>query len=151
MRSTLYYTNTLSWILIVLADWNNSGYRHVAPLWHIILIPSKLVFALFALFLFSCVHRGEATNINFRVRVVQSLVLCAVLLLRSLIALLSTFLWPLCCLFIFDSRLLITSFGIFQLFLNNVHFCTVVGPDKLISKIDLLHLKKLNNTEMMTT
>ena len=83
-------------------------------------------------------------------RVAQSLVLCVVLL-RSLIALLLIFFWPLCCLFIFDSQLLITSHGIFQLFLNNVHFCTVVGPDKLISKIDLLHLKKLNNTEMMTT
>jgi hypothetical protein len=40
MRSTLYQTNTLSWIFILLAHWNNS------PLWHIIPISSHPVFAL---------------------------------------------------------------------------------------------------------
>jgi hypothetical protein len=46
-RSTLYYTNTLSWIFIVLAHWNNSPRdRHVAPLGHIILMPSQPVFVL---------------------------------------------------------------------------------------------------------
>ena len=38
MRSVLSQTNRLSWIFIVLAHWNN---RYVAPLWHIILIPSQ--------------------------------------------------------------------------------------------------------------
>jgi hypothetical protein len=36
--------------------------RHVAPLGHIILIPSQLVFALFPL---CCALSGEATSINF--------------------------------------------------------------------------------------
>ena len=40
-------SNMLRWIFIVLAHWNNScGDRHVAPLTHIILIPSQSVFAL---------------------------------------------------------------------------------------------------------
>jgi hypothetical protein len=40
-------SNTLRWIFIVLAHWNNSCEdRHVAPLTHIILIPSQPVFAL---------------------------------------------------------------------------------------------------------
>jgi hypothetical protein len=47
MRSTLYYTNRLSWIFIVLVHWNNSlQVENVAPLGHIILIPSQPVFAL---------------------------------------------------------------------------------------------------------
>ena len=32
MRSTLYLTNTLSWIFIVLADWNNSLWIDMFPL-----------------------------------------------------------------------------------------------------------------------
>jgi hypothetical protein len=46
MMSALYQTNTLSLIFIVLADWNMSVGRHVAPLEHIILITSQSVFAL---------------------------------------------------------------------------------------------------------
>jgi len=54
-----------SWILIVLADWNNSGYRRVAPLWHIILIPSKLVFALFPFFFFPvCIEEKQQISIS---------------------------------------------------------------------------------------
>ena len=40
MRFPLYKTNTPSWILIVLAHWNKSVDRHVAPFEHIILIQS---------------------------------------------------------------------------------------------------------------
>ena len=48
MKSASYSHNTLSWIFIVIAHWNNSPRidRHVAPLGHIILIPSQPVFAL---------------------------------------------------------------------------------------------------------
>ena len=46
MRFALYQTNTLSWIFIVLAHWNKSAGRQVAPLRQIILIPSQPVFAL---------------------------------------------------------------------------------------------------------
>jgi hypothetical protein len=49
-------------------------------------------------------------------RVAQSLVFCVVFG-RSLFVLLSFFSWPLCFLFSFDLRLLITPFGIFKLFL----------------------------------
>ena len=53
----------LSWIFIVLAHWNNQpAGKHVAPLWHIILIPSQPVFALSP---WCCVLGGEATNIIF--------------------------------------------------------------------------------------
>ena len=31
MRSALYYTNTLSWIFIVLAHWNNSRWIEISP------------------------------------------------------------------------------------------------------------------------
>jgi hypothetical protein len=41
MWSTLYYTNTLSWIFIVKQQ---SVDKHVAPLGHIILISSQPVF-----------------------------------------------------------------------------------------------------------
>ena len=47
IMSALYWTNTLSWIFIVLVHWNNSlRGRHVSPLGNIILIPSQWVFAL---------------------------------------------------------------------------------------------------------
>ena len=59
---TLHWNNTLSRIFIVLAHWSNSPMgRHVAPLWHIILIQTKPVFALAPRY---CRHSGEATNIN---------------------------------------------------------------------------------------
>jgi hypothetical protein len=45
MRSTLYQTNTLSWIFIVLTHWNNSLQIDMS-LHSIILIPSQPVFAL---------------------------------------------------------------------------------------------------------
>jgi hypothetical protein len=45
-RFALYRNNTLSWISIVLAHWNKSVDRHVAPLGHIILIPSQPIFGL---------------------------------------------------------------------------------------------------------
>jgi hypothetical protein len=45
MRSALYKTNTLSWIFLVLAHWNNST-RLDTPLGHIILILNQPVFAL---------------------------------------------------------------------------------------------------------
>ena len=48
----------LSWIFIVLVHWNNS----VAPLGHIILIPSQPIFALFP---WCCVLSGEGTHTNF--------------------------------------------------------------------------------------
>ena len=41
---------------------------------------------------------------------------------RSLFVLLSFFFWPLCCLFFFDIRILITPFGIFKLFFFVVGF-----------------------------
>ena len=63
MRSALYWTNTLSWIFIVLAHWNNSPRVDMSVnSGHIILIPSQPVFA------FSpecCVLSREATNTNF--------------------------------------------------------------------------------------
>ena len=40
MMSALYLTNTMSWDFIVLAHWKQSVGRHVAPLGHIILIPT---------------------------------------------------------------------------------------------------------------
>ena len=45
-RFALYKTNTLSWIFIVLAHWNKSVDRHVAPLGRIILSPSQPIFGL---------------------------------------------------------------------------------------------------------
>ena len=61
-KVTLYYTNKLSWIFIVLADWNNclsaNRNRHVTPLWHIILISSQPVFVLTRY----SKYCGEATN-----------------------------------------------------------------------------------------
>ena len=45
MRSTLYKTNTLSWIFSISSLKQQSAYRHVAPLGHI-LIPKKPGFAL---------------------------------------------------------------------------------------------------------
>ena len=62
MRSALYYTNTLSYIFMVLAHWNNSPRVHIAPLGHIIPIPSQPVFALTSE---CCMLNGEATNTNF--------------------------------------------------------------------------------------
>jgi hypothetical protein len=56
MMSTLYYTNTLSWILIVLDNWNKSARRHEDTLGHTILIQNRLVFLLNAAYL--------ATNTN---------------------------------------------------------------------------------------
>ena len=44
------------------APWNKSADRHVAPLGHIILMPSQLVFALSPQ---RCVLSGEATHTNF--------------------------------------------------------------------------------------
>ena len=61
MSSALYKINMLSWIFIVLAHWNKSAERHVAPLGHIILIPNQPAFALTPL---CCVLSGEATNTN---------------------------------------------------------------------------------------
>ena len=61
MRSALYWTNTLSWIFIVPLK-QQSADRHVAPLGHIILIPSQPVFVLSPQ---CCVLSGEATNTNF--------------------------------------------------------------------------------------
>ena len=46
MRSTLYKTNTLSWIFSVSSLKQQSAYRHVTPLGHFILIPKKPGFAL---------------------------------------------------------------------------------------------------------
>ena len=47
MKSALYYTNTLSWIFILLAHWNNSPRIDMSPPHgHIILIPSQSVFAI---------------------------------------------------------------------------------------------------------
>jgi hypothetical protein len=47
MRSTLYYTNTLSWIFIVLTDWQSAD-RHIVPLGHIVqfLASQSLLFLL---------------------------------------------------------------------------------------------------------
>jgi choline-glycine betaine transporter len=48
----LYWTNTISWIFVVLAHWNNiSGGRHVTPFAHIILVLSQLVFVLITTYL----------------------------------------------------------------------------------------------------
>jgi hypothetical protein len=41
MRSALYKTNMLSWIFIVLSLTQHSVDRHLAPLGHIIFIPSQ--------------------------------------------------------------------------------------------------------------
>ena len=43
MMTPLYYINTLSYIFIVLAEWNNSPF---ALLGHIFLIPSQPLFVL---------------------------------------------------------------------------------------------------------
>ena len=51
----------LCWIFIVVAHWNKSMDRHIAPLGHI-LIQSKPVFALSPSY---CVLNREATNTNF--------------------------------------------------------------------------------------
>jgi hypothetical protein len=48
--------------------------------------------------------------------ITPSFVLC-VMFCRSLFVLLYFFFWPLCCLFFFDLRILVTPFGIFKLFL----------------------------------
>jgi len=40
----VYWTNTLSWIFIVVHHWNNS--IHVAPIGHVIMIPRQSIFAL---------------------------------------------------------------------------------------------------------
>ena len=58
------------------------------------------------------------------VRVIRSLVLCVVFC-RSLFVFLYFFFWPLCCLFFFDIRILITPFGIFKFFLKSL-----VLPDR---------------------
>jgi hypothetical protein len=77
----LYYTNTLRWICIVLAHWNNSPCvdigprsdtlswfqtlkqqsvcRHWAPFGYIILIPNQPVFVLTP---YCCVRNGEESN-----------------------------------------------------------------------------------------
>ena len=47
------------------------------------------------------------TPVISEVRVIRSLVLC-VMFCRSLFVLLYFFIWPLCCLFFFDIRILIT-------------------------------------------
>jgi len=58
MRSALYSTNTLSWIFIVLAHWNNSPQAHMSA--HSYTLswfwanPSSF-----------CILSGEAININF--------------------------------------------------------------------------------------
>ena len=48
----------------MLAQWNNSPRIDIAPLGHIILIPSQPVFALSP---WRCVLSGESTNTNFNV------------------------------------------------------------------------------------
>jgi hypothetical protein len=60
--STLYYTNTLSWILIVLAHWNSNPGRHAASLGHIILIPRQADFAPSP---WRSMFSGEIRNTNF--------------------------------------------------------------------------------------
>ena len=60
MRSALYKTDTFIWILIVLVQ--QSANRHVAPLGHIIVIPSQPVFALSPEY---CMLSGEATHTYF--------------------------------------------------------------------------------------
>jgi hypothetical protein len=48
MRSTLYKTNTLSWIFYSASSLKQqSSDRHVSPLLHIILIPNQLGYVLF--------------------------------------------------------------------------------------------------------
>jgi hypothetical protein len=54
MTSALFYTNSLIWIFIVLAPWNNR------PLGHIFLIPRKQSVPTSS----CCVLRGEAVNTN---------------------------------------------------------------------------------------
>jgi len=51
------------------------------------------------------------------VRVTRSLVFC-MMIYRSLFVLLYFFFWPLCYLFFFDLRIMITPFGIFKLLLS---------------------------------
>ena len=64
MRSALYWTNTLSWIFFysVSSLKQQSTYRHVSPLAHIILIPRQPDFALSPQ---CCVLSGEAKNTKF--------------------------------------------------------------------------------------
>jgi hypothetical protein len=77
MMSALYYTNTLSWIFIVLTHWNNSlRVRHVSLLGHIILISSQPVFAI-------CMLSRETTNTNFIVFGFTRLLLEPTPLMRS--------------------------------------------------------------------
>jgi hypothetical protein len=64
----------------------------------------------------------EFTPVFSRVHVTRSLVLC-VMFCRSLFVLLSFVFWPLCCLFVFDLRILVTPFGIFNLFL--AEYCLI--------------------------
>ena len=52
----------LSWIFIGFSLKQQSTDRYVAPLWHIILIPSQPVFALSPE---CCVLSGQSTNANF--------------------------------------------------------------------------------------
>jgi hypothetical protein len=59
MRTTLYNTNRLSLIFIVLTHWNNSLRIDT---WHIIPIPSQPICALSSKW---CVLSGEARNTNF--------------------------------------------------------------------------------------
>ena len=70
---------------------------------------------------------------------------------RSLFVLLYFFFWPLCCLFFFDIRILITSFGIFKLFLNKHKLKTLThwkeqSQNLRQTKIKMwtLHISKLN-------
>ena len=64
MRSTLYQTNTLSWIYFYSTSSlkQQSAEKHVAPLGHIIPIPSQAVFVRSPYF---CMLSRKATNINF--------------------------------------------------------------------------------------
>jgi hypothetical protein len=61
MRFALYWTNRLSWIFIVLADWLSAD-RHVTLLGHIILIPIQPIFTLSPHW---CVLSEEAIHTNF--------------------------------------------------------------------------------------
>jgi uncharacterized protein YggT (Ycf19 family) len=59
MMFTLYKTNIMCWIFIVLAHWNNSPWVDMSL--HIILNLSQPVFAPIAQY---CVLRGEPVNTN---------------------------------------------------------------------------------------